>query len=303
MPHIRSRVWRAAAGAVLCAVAGASQALTVFTCEPEWAALVRQLAPQAQVTSATHARQDPHHIEARPSLIAAVRRADLVVCTGASLEAGWLPMLQQRAGNSRVQDGAPGMFYAADHLTLIDPRPPGTPFDGDVHSEGNPHVHLDPDRVLTVAQALTQRLQQVDPAQRDAHARHGAAFAQAWGTRMADWRRRAAPLAGLRVAGQHTTYAYLWLWLGVQQVADLEPRPGMPPSPGHLQRVLEATRAAPPAAVVVSLYQDERPAQWLAQQLGGGTRVLQLPSTVTDDAQAPDLGALFDLLITRLSAR
>lgn len=300
MLRIPSEVRRLAAGALLCAAAGASHALTVFACEPEWAALVKQLAPQAQVTSATHARQDPHHIEARPSLIAALRRADLAVCTGASLEAGWLPMLQQRAGNARVQDGTPGMFYAADHVTLIDPRPPGTPFDGDVHSEGNPHVHLDPDRLLAIAQALSQLLQQLEPARATEHAARWQAFERDWRTRMAGWRERAAPLRGTQVAGQHTTYAYLWNWLGVTQTADLEPKPGMPPTPGHLQRVLEATRAAPPRAVVVSLYQDARPAQWLVQQLGSGTRLLQLPSTVTDDAQASDLAALFDLLIGQL---
>lgn len=289
-------------GALLFATAGASQALTVFACEPEWAALVQQLAPQAQVRSATHALQDPHHIEARPSLIAALRRADLAVCTGAGLEAGWLPMLQQRAGNARVQHGAPGMFYAADQVTLIDPRAAGTPWDGDVHAEGNPHVHLDPARLLTIAQRLAERLQQIDPAQRDTYARQWQAFETGWRARMAQWQQRAAPLRGQRVAAQHSTYAYLWGWLGMVQTADLEPKPGMPPTPGHLQRVLETTRTAPPPAVVVSLYQDPRPAQWLAQQLGGGVRMLQLPSTVTDDASAPDLAALFDHLIAQLLA-
>lgn len=300
MLHIPSRLRRLAAGACLLAAAGASHALTVFACEPEWAALVRQLAPGAQVASATHARQDPHHIEARPSLIAALRRADLAVCTGAALESGWLPMLQQRAGNARVQDGGPGMFYAADHVQLVDPRPPGMPWDGDVHAAGNPHVHLDPQRLLDIAAALARRLQQVDPAQADAYARHRAAFEADWRRRMDGWRARAAPLRGQRVAAQHTGYAYLWQWLGVQQVADLEPKPGMPPTPGHLQRVLEATRAAPPRAVVVSLYQDARPAQWLAQQLGAGTRLLQLPSTVTGEPPAADLAALFDHLIDAL---
>jgi zinc/manganese transport system substrate-binding protein len=290
--------WASAVGLVT--MAGASQALTVFTCEPEWAALVRQLAPQAQVASATHARQDPHHIEARPSLIAALRKADLAVCTGAGLEAGWLPMLQQRAGNARVQDGAPGMFYAAAHTTLMDPRAPGMPWDGDVHAEGNPHLHLDPERLLAVAEQLVRRLQQLDPAQREAYAQQWQAFAQDWRARLTAWQTRAAPLRGQQVAAQHTTYAYLWRWLGITQVADLEPKPGMPPTPGHLQRVLGATRAAPPRAVVVSLFQDPKPAQWLAQQLGPPVRVLQLPSTVTQDASAPDLAGLFDGLITEL---
>jgi zinc/manganese transport system substrate-binding protein len=305
MLRIRSdlaRLRRAAVAAALALAAAGAQALTVFACEPEWAALVRELAPHAQVRSATHALQDPHHIEARPSLIAALRQADLAVCTGASLEAGWLPMLQQRSGNARVQPGAPGMLMAADHVQLIDPRPPGTPFDGDVHSEGNPHLHLDPRRMLAVGQALAERLQAADPAHREQVRQRWEAWSADWRARIAQWERRAAPLRGMRVAGQHTTYGYLWRWLGIEQVADLEPRPGVPPTPGHLQRVLELTRAAPPRAVVVASYQDPRAAQWLAQQLGGGASVLQLPATVTDSGPASTLAGFYDHLVERLLA-
>lgn len=301
MQHIRSRTVRAwFAAAAFAGISIPAQALSVFTCEPEWAALVRQLAPDAEVRSATHARQDPHHIEARPSLIAALRRADMAVCTGASLEAGWLPMLQQRSGNARVRNGAPGMVYAADHVSLIDPRPPGTPFDGDVHTEGNPHVHLDPRRVLDVAAAVRDAIAHVEPARRDQVRERHAAWERDWRARIAKWERQAGPLRGMRVAAQHTTYAYLWGWLGIEQMVDLEPKPGMPPTPGHLQRVLELVRTAPPRAVVVSGYQDARPAQWLGQQLG--VPVLELPATVTEEAPAADLPALFDHLIERLLA-
>jgi zinc/manganese transport system substrate-binding protein len=296
------RGWLRALACCALLASGSAQALTVFTCEPEWAALVRQLAPAAEVRSATHARQDPHHIEARPSLIAMLRKADLAVCTGAALEAGWLPMLQQRAGNARVQDGAPGMLYAAEQVTLIDPRPAGSAFEGDVHAAGNPHAHLDPHRLLQVAAAMAKRLEEIDPSGRDGYRARLAAFQADWRSRIAQWERRAAPLRGMRVAAQHTTFAYLWRWLGIEQVADLEPKPGVPPTPGHLQKVLETVRAAPPKAVVVSAYQDPRGVQWLAQQLGGGATLLQLPSTVTEEAPTDSLGGLFDHLLDRLLA-
>ncbi|MCE3271341.1 MAG: zinc transporter substrate-binding protein [Ramlibacter sp.] len=292
MLPIPSRTLRAAlASATLALCAGGTQALTVFTCEPEWAALARELAPHAQVRSATHARQDPHHIEARPSLIAALRQADVAVCTGASMEAGWLPVLQQRSGNPRVQKGAPGMLFAAEHVTLIDPRPPGTPFEGDVHSEGNPH-----------AEVLAARLQAADPSRAGEIRQRWTAWDADWRARIAQWDRKAAPLRGMRVVAQHTTFGYLWRWLGIEQVADLEPRPGMPPTPGHLQRVLELTRAQPPRAVVVAAYQDPRSAQWLAQQLGAGAAVLQLPSTVTEEPPASTLAGWYDHLLDRLLA-
>lgn len=297
-----ARVLRTALAAFALWGAGAAQALTVFTCEPEWAALVRQLAPSADVRSATHARQDPHHIEARPSLIAQLRKADLAVCTGAALEAGWLPMLQQRAGNPKVQDGAPGMVYAADHVKLIDPRPAGGVFDGDVHAAGNPHVQLDPRRMADMAAAIAQRLEQVDPSGAAGYRSRLAAFQADWQGRIAQWERRAAPLRGTRVVAQHSTFAYLWRWVGMEQVADLEPKPGVPPTPGHLQKVLEQVRSAPPRAVVVSAYQDPRGAQWLAQQLGAGVTVLQLPSTVTEEAPTETLAGLYDHLLDRLLA-
>lgn len=279
-----------------------AQAQTIFACEPEWAALTRVLLPQARLHVATHAQQDPHHIEARPALIAQLRAVDAAICTGASFESGWLPTLQQRAGNPRVQDGAPGLFLAASVVTLIDPQPGagGNPFAGDVHAEGNPHLHADPHRVLAVARAWSARLQQMLPAQQAAIAQREAAFSMQWRARIAAWEQRAAPLKGATVAAQHATYGYLWRWLGMQQAADLEPRPGLAPTPGHLQRLLEQLRGAPPRAIVVSSYQDPRAARWLAQQLGGRVPVLQLPATV-DDPDAPDaLARWFDALLDAL---
>lgn len=282
-------------------LASAAHALTVFACEPEWAALVRELAPHAKVHTATHALQDPHHIEARPSLIAALRRADLAVCTGAELEAGWLPMLQQRAGNPRVHDRADGMFFASDHVELIDPQPEGGgPFAGDVHAAGNPHIHLDPRRIREVAEALTRQLQTLEPRQHAQYQQRWAAFDAGWQARIVQWEQRAAPLRGMTVAAQHSTFAYFWRWLRIEPVADLEPKPGMPPTPGHLQGLLTRLRSAPPGAVVATTYQDGRSARWLAAQLGDGTPALSLPATVTEGAPAPSLEGLFDHLIGQL---
>jgi zinc/manganese transport system substrate-binding protein len=295
--------WRRAARRSLAAVLLALPALptfafTVFACEPEWAALTRVLEPAARLHVATHAGQDPHHIEARPALIAQLRRADLVVCTGASLEAGWLPMLQDRAGNARARD----VFFAADHVELIDPQPGaiGSPWAGDVHAEGNPHLHTDPERLLEVARALAVRLGRERPAEAAAINARLAAFEARWTAQMGAWRSRAAALKGRTVAAQHTGFGYLWLWLGLRQVADLEPRPGMAPTPGHLQRLLEGLRAAPPMAIVASSYQDPRPGRWLSGQLGGPVPVLVLPATVPEDADADALIRWMDGLLAEL---
>lgn len=286
------------------AFAAPAAAQTVFACEPEWAALTRALLPAAKIHVATHAGQDPHHIEARPALIAQLRAADAAICTGAGLEAGWLPTLQQRAGNPRVQEGASGLFLAASAVSLLDARPGagGNPFAGDVHADGNPHLHADPRRVAQVAAAWSGRLQQLLPAQKAAIAEREAAFAGAWRGRIAAWEQRAAPLRSQPVAVQHASLGYLWDWLGLKPVADLEPKPGFAPTPGHLQSLLAQLRAAPPRAIAIASYQDPRAARWLAQQLGGGVPVLQLPATV-EDADAPDaLGRWVDSLLEALLA-
>src|SRR5690606_7290918 len=233
--------WTWLLASVFCAPVSA---FTVFACEPEWAALTRVLMPDANVYTATHSRQDPHHIEARPALIAQLRSADLAVCTGASLESGWLPALQDRAGNAKVQNGAQGMFFAASHVKLIDPQA-GTginPFAGDVHAEGNPHVHADPRNIAKIAAALSQRMQKLAPSEASQIRQRHAGFEAAWEQRIQEWERRAAPLRGQEVAAQHTAFGYLWKWLDIKQVADLEPKPGMAPSPGHLQRLLATVK-------------------------------------------------------------
>lgn len=280
---MRIRIRHLAVGGLLWLGAGASQAQTIFACEPEWAALTRVLLPQATLHVATHARQDPHHIEARPALIAQLRNADAAICTGASLESGWLPTLQQRAGNARVQDGVTGMFYAASAVTLIDARPGAglNPFAGDVHAEGNPHFHADPRRLAEVATAWSDRLQGLFPEQAAAMVQRHVAFQARWREQVAAWEQRATPLRGKTVAAQHGGHAYLWRWLGIEQVADLEPRPGLAPSPRHLQDLLDRLRPRPPAAIVITSYQDPRAARWLAGQLGA-VPVLQLPATVED---------------------
>lgn len=287
--------------ALVAAPAAPALAATIFACEPEWAALSRELMPDAKIHVATQARQDPHHIEARPALIAQLRSADLAVCTGASLEAGWLPMLQERAGNAKVQPDAPGMFFAASTVELID-RQEATlnPFAGDVHAEGNPHVHADPQRLLLVARRLTDRMQQVFPDEAVAIGERHARFETRWKQRMDHWIDEAQALRGQRVATQHGTFAYLWRWLGVEPVADLEPKPGLSPTPGHLQSLLKTLRPEPPFAIVIAQYHDPRAGRWLSDQLGGKVPLLTLASSPVDPTVPEALDRWFEELLAAL---
>ncbi len=271
----------------------------VFACEPEWAALVQELAGDgARVYTATTAMQDPHHIEARPSLIAAVRNADLVVCTGAELEVGWLPLLLRQSGNARVQMGQPGYFEAAQHVKLLQVPTRLDRADGDVHAAGNPHIQTAPGTFTAVAPALAARLAEVDPAQAALYRQRLADFLQRWHEAKMRWSQRAAPLKGTRVVVQHDGFPYLVQWLGLSQVAVLEPKPGLEPSSSYLSQVLQRLAQQPARMVLRTAYNPDRSSRWLAER----TRMLavMLPGTVGGTERAKDLFGLFDDTLERL---
>src|SRR5207247_1363010 len=163
-------------------------ALEVFACEPEWGALATELGgDKADVFVATTARQDPHQIQARPALIARLRSADLVVCTGAELEIGWLPVLLRQAANGRIQPGSPGYFEAAQHVRLLEVPTRLDRAEGDIHPAGNPHIQADPRNIAAVAAALAPRMQQLDPANAGTIAARAQNFAARWNAAMQRW--------------------------------------------------------------------------------------------------------------------
>lgn len=277
-----------------------AHAVEVFATVPEWAALAKEIGgDKVSVFAATHALQDPHRVEARPSLIARARRADLVVATGAELEVGWLPLILREAGNARIQPGQAGYFEAATHVRMLDVPTRVDRADGDVHAAGNPHVQTDPRNILKVCEALTERLAAVDPANAAVFRAGGAAFAEKWRAAMERWQAQAAGLRGVPVVVQHKSFPYLLDWLGMKEVAALELRPGLEPSIAQLTRVVEQTASARPRMVLRAAHDNPRPAEWFAAQ--AKLPLVVLPFTVGGNERAKDLFALFDDSIRRLA--
>jgi zinc/manganese transport system substrate-binding protein len=279
----------------------AQAALHVFACEPEWGALVQELGGSlVDVTVATNALQDPHQIQAKPSLIARARAADLVVCTGSELEIGWLPVLLQQSGNAKVQTGQPGNFAAADFVRKLEVPSALDRSQGDVHAGGNPHIQTDPRNIALVAAALGARLQQIDATHAAQYAKAQADFSVRWQQAIARWSAQAAPLKGLAVVSQHKAFVYLYDWLGLKEVAVLEPKPGVEPSASHLQGVLATLKGTPARMVLYAAYQDARPSEWLSKN--AGIAPVKIPFTVGGTAGAKDLFGLFDDTVARLLA-
>jgi zinc/manganese transport system substrate-binding protein len=297
MRHIIAGI--CAAGAI---VAGSPAfALNVLTCEPEWAALTREIAgDKASVSSATTALQDPHRIEARPSLIARARSADLLICSGAELEVGWLPLLISQSGNSRIQPGSPGYLEASQHVTRLEiPRVVDRAL-GDMHPSGNPHIHSDPRNIAKVAEVLTERLAQLDRGNAEAYRQRSKSFLDRWRSAVDRWQQQAAPLKGASIVVYHKDFSYLESWLGLVEAGTLEPKPGIPPTPGHLAELVSLMQRQPAKAIVYAAYQDPQPGQFLSQR----TRIpaTMLPFTVGGSDKATDLFGLFDDTLSRLLA-
>ena len=290
------------AAAAFAAIASpAHAALRVFACEPEWGALTQAIGGKlVDVTVATSALQDPHQIQAKPSLIARMRSADLVVCTGAELEIGWLPVLLQQSGNAKVQPGQPGNFEAARMVRMLEVPTSVDRSQGDVHAAGNPHIQTDPRNIAAVATGLGTRLAEVDPPHASDYQHGTADFLQKWQQAMTRWNAQAAPLRGIAVVSQHKGFVYLYDWLGMKEVAVLEPKPGVEPSASHLQNVLATLKTTPARMVLYAAYQDPRPSEWMAQN--AGIPAVKIPFTVGGTDGAKDLFGLFDDTLARLLA-
>lgn len=273
--------------------------INIFACEPEWAALSQELGGDKVTTySATTGLQDPHYIQARPSLIAKARRADLLVCTGAELEAGWLPLLQRKSGNRTIQQGAIGSFMATDYVQLTGIPSQLDRSQGHVHAAGNPHIQTSPTMLLTVAKVLSERLQQLDKANQSYYQELWTDFEQRWQAAILKWQQQAEPLRGMPIVIQHNSWDYLITWLELDKVAILEAQPGVPPSVADLNNIVEQLKLTPAKVIIHAAYQSPRASDWLNEKTG--IKKVVLPFTIGGNPSSTDLFKLFDNTIEQL---
>jgi zinc/manganese transport system substrate-binding protein len=273
--------------------------LRVFSCEPEWAALAEEIGGDlVDVYSATTALQDPHYIQARPSLIAKVRRANLVICSGAQLEIGWLPALLQKANNRDVRPGSRGYMEASSFVVRLDATGNVDRAKGDIHPLGNPHVQTNPNNVAVVADVLAKRMAELDAENASIYESRYSNFLLRWHKAIADWEMKAAPLRGVRAITHHKSWVYLEHWLGVVVVGHLEAVPGLPPTATHLSNLTRKFADGGADVIVRSPYQDGKPSRWLAERTG--ITAIVLPLSVGGTEGAVDLFSLYDEILDRL---
>lgn len=273
--------------------------LNVFATVPEWGALVEELGgDKVKVYVATNALQDPHRVQARPSLLARARSAQLLLATGADLEIGWLPLLQRDAGNPKILPGAPGMFEASQYVQLL-----GVPASvdrsmGDVHAVGNPHIQTDPRNFLPIARALTERLILLDSINASFYQDRLRSFIFKWQASIDRWTTSAQPLRGQKIWVQHDGFLYLCDWLGLVQVGTLESSPGVDPSVAHLSGVLQRQSQLKGRMIITSAYAGDAASKWFSEK--ANVPLVVLPFTVGGNKEATTLDTFFENTVARL---
>lgn len=270
-----------------------SFALNVFTCEPEWESLTREIAKdKIETYSATTALQDTHYIQAKPSLIAKIGMADMVICSGADLEVGWLPLILQKAGSSKIKEGSENLIYASNFVKTIERPQVIDRANGDVHPNGNPHLHLNPYNLIIVGKIIKERLCILDSSNSTFYTNNFEDFKSKMLKSIKEWEQKALPLKNINVIANHRNMSYLFNWLKINTINTLEPKPGIPATSKHLNELKNVVKSQNVAFISYAPFEDEKPASWLSSETN--TPKVLLPYTVNGSADTKNLFDLFE---------
>ncbi len=289
MMFLRSMLIAASLATLLAALPALAAHPRVVATLPTLAQLAREVAGgDADVEALLAPNQDPHYADAKPSLVIALNRADLLLFNGLDLEVGWLPALVRQARNPKLLPGAAGAFDASRYVQKLRVPTSVDRAQGDIHPGGNPHFSWDPRAGAAIAEGLATALGQLDPEHAAAYRQRGAGLAQQLRALAAEERQKfaALPAAQRQVAVYHDSLVYLLDWLGLQQVATIEPRPGIPPDPAHLAKVVGQLKAARVPALLQEEYYPRNASDQVARLTGAKLAVLPAgPRGPTDYAR------------------
>lgn len=300
--RILSTLSMGAAVALLLAAGAVSAApLRVVCSTTDLAAITRAVGGDAvDVEAIARGPQDPHYVQAKPSTMRLLNRADLLIYNGLQLEIGWLPLLIEGARNPRVA-AASGQIDAAAAISPLEVTAGEVDRSkGDVHPEGNPHYTLDPRNGAKVAGLIASRLRQLAPADAGGFEARRRTFTDSLDARRAAWEVRAADWRGRQVVSYHKQFEYLVDWLGLDVVAYIEDRPGIPPSPRHVSDLVDHMQHNGIRLILQSTFTDPKPGERIAARAGG--RVVILPAAVDAIDGTGDYLRLMETIVDRLDA-
>ena len=278
--------------AFVMAASSASAQLRVVATTPDLASVAREIGgDRVNVVALAKPTEDPHYVDAKPSHIVTLNRADALIEGGAELELGWLPPLLENSRNSKISAGAPGRIVASEGVKMLEVP---TSFDrskGDVHSLGNPHFMIDPVTVRIIARNIAGHFAQIDPKNAGTYNGNLSRFNTKLDAKYADWQKQLAPYRGARIVTYHKDFVYLAQRFGLTIVDELEPKPGIAPSPAHLAQVIGKMKSSNAKVILVQPFQNRKTAETVARQTG---------ATVLDISQqpgaVPNTTTYFDLM-------
>lgn len=274
-------------------------ALKVVTTTEDLRSITEDLGGEfVSVSSIAKGTQDPHFIEAKPSYLVAVSRADLIIAIGLELESGWLPLLIRGARQPKLMPGEPGCLTVSEAITPIDVRIQADRSQGDVHPLGNPHFMADPDRVLLVAELISKRLSQLDPAHSAQFEKNLSDFKTILQTKSNQWKQKLKPFNGTKVVGYHMTFNYLFKYFGFEVVGFLEPKPGIQPTAQHILKLIDTVKNQKAKLIVIESFFDPKPGETLAQKTQ--SKLVLIPAYVGGDQDSKTYFSWMDHIVNEL---
>ncbi len=277
----------------------AAARLSVVATTPDFAALAKEIGGDAvDVKALAKPTEDPHFVDAKPSHIVTLNRADVLIEGGAELELGWLPPLLESARNNKIAAGAPGRIVASTRIKMLEIPQTFDRSKGDVHAKGNPHFMIDPLNAKIIAEDIAEHLGQVDPKSADLFKANLRKFNAALDVKLAEWQKQLAPYRGAKIVTYHKDFVYLAERFGLVVAETLEPKPGIAPSPAHLAKVITTMKAEQVRVILVQPYQNRKTAETVARQTGAV--VLDIPQQPGAIKGAETYFGLMDYLVRTL---
>lgn len=274
--------------------------LKVVATTPDLASIAREIGGKAvDVTALAKPTEDPHYVDAKPSHIVTLNRADVLIEGGAELELGWLPPLLENSRNAKIAAGAPGHVVASQGVKLLEVP---TTFDrskGDVHSLGNPHFLIDPVNVKIIAGSIADHFARVDPKDAALYRANLAAFDAKVDAKLAEWQKQLAPFKGAPIVTYHKDFVYLGERFKLRIIETLEPKPGIAPSPAHIAQVIGAMKASHAKVILVQPFQNRKTAETVARQTGAV--VLDIPQQPGARKDSPTYFQMMDYMVASLA--
>jgi len=241
---------------------------------------------------------DPHFVIPRPSLISKVRNADALIMNGGQLEIGWLPPLIRRASNPKAQTGSESFLNLSHHIKMINKPSSVDRAGGDIHPDGNPHFHLDPNNILLLAKTIEKFLISLDREHKKIYENNYNNFYTLWNKKLQVWEEKMADKKGLKVIQFHNNLAYFNKAYGLTNIATIEPLPGIPASSRHTISLIKLIKSEKPCCILHDVYHSTKTAKFISRKTG--IKVIIMPHDIGALESIEDLSSLFDYLTSAI---